>query len=84
MGRWNSNSSNEVIIMEHISVSSSHLRSVGYEPDSSTLEIKFRGGGFYRYYNVPLSVYNGLMAASSHGRYLHRHIKGRYQYRKIG
>jgi hypothetical protein len=69
--------------MDHIAVSSSNLRSVGYESNSSTLEIKFRSGGLYQYYNVPLSVYIGLMDASSHGKYFHRNIKGKYGYCKI-
>lgn len=69
--------------MDHIGVRSSDLRSVGYDLNSSTLEIKFRSGGLYQYYNVPMSVYDGLMSASSHGKYFHRNIKGKYRYRRI-
>ena len=64
--------------INRIPVSSSDLRSVGYNPESQTLEIEFRSGGVYRYSGVPESVYRSLMAASSHGKYFHEHIKDNY------
>lgn len=69
--------------MEHISVKSTDLRSVGYDPNSKTLEIQFHNG-LYTYSNVPESVYTSLMSAASHGKYFHQNIKGNYSYRKIG
>lgn len=69
--------------MEHILVISSNLRSVGYDHDSLTLEIKFRSGGLYQYYNVPVAVYDGLMSAGSHGKYHHQNIKRKYRYRRL-
>ena len=68
--------------MNMIPVSSSDISSIGY--DGSTLHIRFRSGGLYAYYNVPNSVYNGLMNAPSHGKYFHAYIKGRYGDTKIG
>lgn len=69
--------------MNRTPVSSSNLRSVGYDPGTNTLEIEFLNGGIYQYSGVPESVYRGLMAAESHGRYFHAHIKDVYPYRKI-
>lgn len=69
--------------MKRTPVSSSNLRSVGYDPDSATLEIEFHGGRIYQYFNVPQSIYKGLMNAASHGKYHHRKIKGRYRYQRI-
>ena len=70
--------------MNRISVSSSNLRSVGYDPSTSTLEVEFNNGGLYQYSGVPQSVHAGLMAASSHGSYFDAHIKnGPYRYRKL-
>ena len=43
--------------MERQSVSSSNLASVGYDPNSETLEIEFKGGTIYRYFNVPSFVH---------------------------
>lgn len=68
--------------MQMISVSSSDIASIGYE--GSTLHIRFNSGGLYAYYNVPTTVYNGLMSAGSHGKYFHANIKGRYGDTKIG
>jgi len=64
-------------------VSSSDLRSVGYDSSTNTLEIEFNSGGVYQYYGVSLAVYQGLMNAPSHGKYFHAHIKGVYRYTRI-
>lgn len=53
--------------MERQLVSSTNLHSVGYDQDSSTLEIEFHSGGIYQYINVPVHVYTGLMTSSSKG-----------------
>ena len=65
-------------------VSSSNLRSVGYEPEDRILEAEFHHGGVYQYYGVPAPVYSSLMSASSHGGYLHSHVKEVYPYAKVG
>jgi hypothetical protein len=69
--------------MNRTPVSSSNLKSVGYDQGSNTLEIEFHGGRVYQYYNVPKRIYQGLMAASSHGKYHHRRIKDSYRYSRI-
>ena len=67
--------------MNMIPVSSSNISAIGY--DGTTLYVGFRSGGLYKYFNVPQSVYNGLMSASSHGSYLANYIKGHYNYQRI-
>jgi hypothetical protein len=70
--------------MKRMPVSSSNLASVGYDETSQTLEIEFLHGGVYQYFDVPSSVHEELMDASSHGTYFDRHIKkARYSYKKI-
>ena len=70
--------------MNRISVSSSNLRSVGYDPAQRILEVEFHHGGVYQYYAVPECLYSALMRASSHGEYFDAHIKrGPYTYTKI-
>jgi len=64
-------------------VTSSNLRSVGYDPQTQKLEIEFISGGVYEYFTVPVNVYQGLMSAASHGRYFDQNIKNIYQYRRI-
>ncbi len=68
--------------MKMISVTSTNISSVGY--DGSTMHILFNSGGLYAYHDVPSSVYNGLMGASSKGKYFHAYIKGRYGDTRIG
>lgn len=61
--------------MKRRPVSSSCLRSVGYDLADRTLEVEFVDGRVYRYFSVPKSRYAGLMDAPSHGRYFLEHIK---------
>ena len=67
--------------MNMIPVSSSNIKSIGYE--GNTLYVLFRSGGLYAYYVVPRSVYDGLMSASSHGSYFAAHVKNTYRYSRI-
>lgn len=68
--------------MNMIPVSSSNIASIGYE--NGTLYVAFNRGGLYAYSGVPVSIYHGLMSASSHGSYLASHVKGIYPYKRIG
>jgi hypothetical protein len=70
--------------MKRTSVVSSNLKSVGYDEENKILEIEFLHGGVYQYFDVPKSVYDGLMNASSHGQYFDRNVKkAGYRYKKI-
>lgn len=64
-------------------VSSSNIRSIGYDAGSQTLEVEFLNGGIYQYFDVPNSIFDGLMNASSHGEYLAANVKGTYRYSKV-
>jgi hypothetical protein len=69
--------------MEHQSVTSSMIRSIGYNMESSTLEIDFLKGGLYNYADVPQGVYDALMGAESHGKYFLANIKNTYSTSKL-
>ena len=64
-------------------VDSTNIRSIGYEPETGTLEIEFLSGGIYQYFNVPQAVFEELMHAPSHGSYFHRHIKKQYKWIEV-
>ena len=68
--------------MERHPVTSSVIRSIGYDPETAELEIEFRSGDLYRYYAVPPSVHRDLMAAESPGAYFNRHVSDRYPTRQ--
>ncbi len=65
--------------MERIPVTSTDLCSVGYDPESLTLEIEFKKGSVYQYNGVPTEEHQGLMTAPSHGKYFNANIRNRYQ-----
>jgi len=71
--------------MERKYVDSSNLKSVGYSPADETLEIEFNSGSVYQYFLVPKNLYDGLMNASSHGKYFDQYIKkANFRYREVG
>jgi len=71
--------------MERVPVDSTDLSTVGYEAETSTLEIEFRKGGIYQYFGVPQEVYEGLMSAGSKGQFFNQNIKkAGYPYSKVG
>jgi hypothetical protein len=73
--------------MQRKPVISSDLKSVGYDPDSKVLEVEFKSNGsIFRYPNVPLALYEGLMRAQSRGIYFREKIRNfpeRYPPQKI-
>lgn len=69
--------------MEMQYVESSNLRAVGYDQNNAILEIEFRDGSAYEYYDVPQYEYDGLMSADSKGKYAYANIYKRYRQQKI-
>ncbi len=70
--------------MERLGVTSSSLRSVGYDSDSKLLEVEFRSFAVYLYAEVPDWAVEQLMAARSKGRYFEAHIRNRYPSQRVG
>ena len=64
-------------------VSSSNLVSVGFDPLSGTLEVEFRSGSVYLYFQVPRYVFDGLMSANSKGSYFDEVIRNAFQYQRV-
>ena len=62
---------------------SSSIACVGYSPQARTLEIEFRNGVKYRYFEVPRKAFTEMLAAESKGRYFHRSIRRNYAYERI-
>jgi len=70
-------------MMQRTTVASSNMASIGYDPDTQTLEIEFMNGSIYQYFDVPLGVFEGLKNASSHGEFFNEQIKGHYRYARV-
>jgi len=69
--------------MEMIQVESSHIEAIGYDVDEARLEIEFKNGDAYEYYDVPQHIYDELMLADSQGKYAHRNIYKVYGQQRI-
>jgi len=70
--------------MNRTPVTSSNIRSIGYDPQSSILEIEFTSGDIYQYFDVPESIYQGLLRAVSPGRFLNINVvRYGYRYKKV-
>ena len=68
---------------ERQAVRSTDLAIVGYDTQGAVVEVAFKSGSVYHYEGVPAEIYEGFMAASSHGKYFQEAIRERYKYRKI-
>jgi hypothetical protein len=69
--------------MDREFVTSSNVRSIGYDPTSQTLEVEFQNSFVYQYYNVPTHVFEALMAAGSKGQFLNSQIKNMYAFSRV-
>lgn len=61
---------------------SSMISAFGYDEAEGILEVAFHRTGVYRYYGVPLHVFEGLRDAESKGRYVRSHIIDVYPWEK--
>ena len=66
--------------MERTAVRSKDIAIVGYDTATSTLEIAFKAGGVYRYFDVPSPIYQELLKAESHGTYFNQQIKEKFKF----
>jgi hypothetical protein len=69
--------------MNRNSVSSSNIESIGYDLSNSTLEVEFKNGTIYQYFDVPEVVFKELESAGSVGGYLASNVKGIYRYSRV-
>lgn len=69
--------------MDREFVTSSNVRSIGYDATSSTLEVEFQNTFVYQYYNVPVHVFEALMAAGSKGQFINSQIKNMYAFSRV-
>lgn len=70
--------------MNRESVQSSMIASLGYDENTSILEVEFNSGAVWQYYDVPESVYYDMMNSGSIGKYFHANIRGQYHDAQVG
>lgn len=75
--------------MERQVVQSSQIHSIGFNPETKTMQVEFRSrkpkepNSVYEYQNVDPKDHNALMAAESHGSFWIRNLKTKYKGKKL-
>jgi hypothetical protein len=69
--------------MKREPVRSSAIRTVGFDPQSRTLEVEFINGRAYRYFDVPEFLHRGFMVAPSKGAYFNTRIDARFRHEEV-
>ena len=64
--------------MDRVPVDSGTVLSIGYDRVAFTLEIEFRNGHVYRYFDVPEAAHRLLVKATSIGGFVNTVIKPRF------
>jgi len=62
---------------------SSVIQNMVYDEVTATLRIIFLSGMIYDYQHVPSEEYRKMKKSTSKGKYLNKHIKGNYAFKKI-
>jgi hypothetical protein len=63
-------------------VDSEAIAEIRYDAGRSTLFVRFMDGEWYSYFDVPSRAHEAFVAAESHGRFFHDHIRDKYAYRR--
>ena len=70
--------------MNRRNIESSMMRSIGYDSNTSTLEIEFNTGAVWQYYDFPEATWYEFDGAGSHGKFFHANIKGQFAEAPVG
>jgi len=60
-------------------VASTALSTVAYDDAAGILQLEFRSGAVYRYFDVPAEIQQGLLRAASKGRYFNEQIREHFR-----
>ncbi len=69
--------------MERTKVNSTNIAAIGYEEETSILEVEFKRGGVYQYSGVSIGVHSSLINAESKGKFFAEHIRDSYSFEKL-
>lgn len=68
---------------EFAAFESSNIAAIRYDEDQQLLEVVFKNGGVYQYFDVPSQVAEEMERTESKGKFLASAIKGHYRYSKV-
>jgi len=69
--------------MKRVHVNSAAIRSIGYDEQSRTLEVRYIDGDLYRYTDVPPLLMEAFEAAPSKGKFINDIVKKYFPVEKI-
>lgn len=70
--------------MERQFIESSMIKSIGYDSNSSTLEIEFNSGPIWQYFDLLESLWYEFESSESKGKFFLREIKNQYSESRVG
>lgn len=65
-----------------VQVESEAIDEITYDSNRSIMFVRFAHGDWYSYFDVPPHVHEAFVAAQSHGRFFHEHIRDRFPFRR--
>jgi len=68
--------------MKRVRLGSTAIATVTYDEEMRSVDVEFRGGDTYRYFNVSKSIYRELLKAESAGTYWNE-VKDKFTYVKL-
>jgi hypothetical protein len=71
-------------MMERKDIESTMISSIGYDIPSSTLEIEFKRGVVWQYYDFPESTWYEFENTESQGKFFLAQIKGQFREAQVG
>ena len=69
--------------MPRVPLASSSLVWAQYDPALRRLELQFRNGERYLYFQVPPCLYHNLLDANSKGAFFNRHIRNCFAFKQL-
>ena len=70
-------------LFEQHPVNSYAFSHIGYSTINKILDLKFESGSVYRYYNIPILVWDELYYSTSMGKFFNDNIRGQYPFDKL-
>lgn len=70
--------------MERIYVESSMITSIGYDPQTATLEIEFKSGAVWQYRDFSENEWYEFRSSDSKGKFFHSNIKNKFNEDRVG
>jgi hypothetical protein len=69
--------------MDKIEIESSTIKSIGYDDALNFLEVSYKKGTTYRFYDVPQDLFEDLMESKSKGKFLRENIEKKFETEKV-